>query len=416
MKRFSRPTSRRFSRAAATAVCAGSLAIGGLVVADSAQAAAPYTASSYNMPSTRQALATSVDVSGVISAVPTDTVTSLPLLGTSLIVDVTSAPGGALASVDVSPNTGLTATTDRPGKVRFVNADGTAKVEVSSRGGGQNVEAKAGQLSDVAGPGTWSGDVFGTGTATTVNFTTVANPDGSPGITGVTTSDTTAEIGDVRTRSHDDSQEASLSIRFTSGIQSRSLTIRVSTSSHDGQSRAKVAVSLSRVNGQSLPAADVVGAQVWNGVLCDGTPASISYTVNADGSISGASATPAATIDQQSGSGIKVQFADNQSVRIRVKSSDDDATFRVSVDERIRCAAADPAVNTPVSTTVPDDHGDDGPNHDAGDDHGNDGANHDVGDDHGGASQGSGNQGGDDQGGGSHGGDDGGHGGGGQHG
>ncbi|MCU1392093.1 MAG: hypothetical protein JWM34_521 [Ilumatobacteraceae bacterium] len=371
----------RISRAAATAFCAGSLALGGLTIG---AAGVSHATAPLDTPSARQVFATSAVLT---ASTPVATVTTLPLLGAPLVVDVTSAPGGTLASIDVSPSTGLTATTDRPGRVRFVNTDGTAKVEVSARGGGQSVDARAGQLSDVAGPGSWSGDVFGTGAATTVNFTTVANADGSPGITGVTSSDSTAQIGTVQTHSHGDSQEADVSIRFTSGIQARTLTIRVSAGNHDGASQARVSVSLGRLTGQALPAADVVGAHTWNGTLCDGTAASIAYTINADGSISGASATPTATIDAQSGQGINVTFADKESVRIRVRASADNATFRVSVDERIRCDAADPAVNTPVSTSIPDDNHGSVP---GGDDQG--------GDNHGGQ------PGGDDQGGDNHGG------------
>lgn len=364
---------KRFSRAAVTAFCASSLSLGGLAVGmTDAQAGAPY-----DSPSARQALATSVVLGDLTSSVPAATTTTLPLLGAPLTIDVTSGPGGALTSIAVNPASGLTATTVKSNRVRFVNDAGTAKVEVSSRGGGQNVSAKAGQLSDVAGPGTWSGDVFGTGTATTVQFTTVANADGSPNITGVSSSDPTAQIGTVESSTHDGSQQASVSVRFTSGIQARVLTIRVGVGTHDGQSRAKLSVSLSRLTGQSLPSADVAGPHTWNGLLCDGTAASIAYTVNADGTISAVTATPTADVHDESDKGVTVAFPTGERVQIRVNSSDDGATMAVSVKEKIRCNAADPAVNTPVST-MPDDHaggdqaGDDHGNHHNGDDHGSD--------------------------------------------
>ncbi|MCU1397087.1 MAG: hypothetical protein JWN62_196 [Acidimicrobiales bacterium] len=350
----------RISRAAVTVIGAGSLTIGGLAALEASGLPA-HAASPLSAPSTRQALAISAVLSAPAAA-PAETVTTLPLFGAPLSIDITSGPGSTIASIDVTPADGLTATADRPSKVRFVNAAGTAKVEVTSRGGGQNVEARAGQLSDVSGPGSWTGDVFGTGATTTVNFTTGAAADGSPTITGVTSSDASAVIGTLKVRSHDDASDAAVNVKFTNGIQARVLTIHVSVSTHDGESHAKVSVSLSRSSGRTLPVADVVGAQTWNGTLCDGTAASIAYTVNADGSITGASATPTADITQRSPNGIAVTFAEHEQVSIRVKSSDDATNLRVSVDERIRCDAADPAVNTPVSTTVPtsvDDHGND---------------------------------------------------------
>ncbi len=292
-----------------------------------------------------------------------DSITTLPLFGAPLTVDVTSAPGGTLASVSVNPADGLTATKVKPNKVTFVNDAGTVKVQVSSRGGGQNVSAKAGKLSDISGPGGWSGDVFGDGTTTTVGFEITAAADGSPDITNVTTSDATAVIGAVEYRGDDDGnhQGASVAITFTKGIQTRVLWIKVSVGNHhddDDESQAKVSVTLSRLAGTKLPAAAVVGPQTWNGTLCDGTEASISYTVNADGSISGATATPATATVEQGDHGLSVRFSDHEKVRIRVKSRDDGATLKVSVDEKIRCDAADPTVNTPISE--PDESSDDG--------------------------------------------------------
>ena len=62
--------------------------------------------------------------------ISTSTVT-LPLFGAPLTVDVSTGPGGALAAVNVTPADSMTASTDRPRKVAFVNDDGTAKVIVA---------------------------------------------------------------------------------------------------------------------------------------------------------------------------------------------------------------------------------------------------------------------------------------------
>ena len=134
----------RITRVGAAAACALALVAAGATVAS----AAPKPAS--------------------LLADTAPTTTTLPLFGAPLTIDVTSGPGGALASVTVDPAGTFTATKDRPHMVKFVNADGTAKVVVASRGGGQAVSAKAGKLGDIVGPGAWSGDVFNTGTANKV--------------------------------------------------------------------------------------------------------------------------------------------------------------------------------------------------------------------------------------------------------
>ena len=160
------------------------------------------------------------------------------------------------------------------------------------------MQARAGTLADITGPGGWSGDVFGTGVTTTVGFEVAAAPDGTPDIVNITTSDATAEIGEVDHDIGDEAARAKVSILFTNGIEQRTLSIRVTAASSDDASSAKVSVALSDVSGRRLPAEQVVGAHTWNGMLCDGTAASITYTVNADGSISGVTAIPAtASID-----------------------------------------------------------------------------------------------------------------------
>jgi hypothetical protein len=353
---------RRTTVAGITALCAGSLlAVVGVPAANAAPRAAAVRAAP--------------------AAVPDETTTTLPIFGAPLTIDVSSGPGGALTDVSITPADGFTATTVKPSRVRFVNDAGTVRVDVVNKHGGQRVSARAGQLSDLLGPGTWTGDIFGTGTETTVNYTIAATADGSPDITGVTTSDPTAEIGAVSRRGNDGRQGAFVRILFTSGIQARTLTIGVSIGTHEDQdSVAKLSVALSKTFGQELPADQVVGPQSWTGTLCDGTAATINYTINADGTISGVTATPnTATVDTNDRS-VSVKFSDHERVRIRVRS--DDGQMKVSVKERIRCDSADPTVNTPIS--VDDDEGDDHGDH--GDHHSDDSGHHDDGDDEGGNS------------------------------
>lgn len=302
-------------------------------------------------------------------AVPT--VTTLPLFGVPLTVSVATGPGGTLASVSVNPSDGLTATKVKPNKVVFVNEEGTAKVVVSGHDGRQGVQVKAGGLGDVSGPGGWSGDVFNTGVATTVAFTIGATADGGPGITGVSTSDPTADISATEYGSHDGDhddegemrQVASVKITFTSGGQSRSLGIRAEVKTDDeGTTHAKVSVGLGKLRGGVQPVVDAIGAKVCTGLLCDGTQATINYTVNADGSLTDVTATPDTATIENNGSKVSVRFSDSERVKIRAHVEDDG--IKVSVDEKIRCHdAADPTVNTPIDTTPTTDQGHDGDHH-----------------------------------------------------
>jgi hypothetical protein len=331
-----------------------------------------------------------------VPAVPT--ITTLPLFGVPLTVDVATGPGGTIASVAVNPADGLTATKVRPNKVAFVNEDGTAKVVVSGHDGRQGVQVRAGALTDVSGDGGWSGDIFGNGAATTVAFTVGAAADGGPDITGVSTDDPTAEISATEYEGSDGNdnhhgkdghgdgafQMAKVRIQFTSDGQSRSLSIRAEVGTHDGDTRAKVSVTLGKLRGVVQPAADAAGATSWTGLLCDGTEATVNYTINEDGSITDVSALPDTATISGEGRKVSVRFSSDERVKIRVSVRDEG--LKVNVDPRIRCEdAADPTVNTPIDTTIPSDDGDhhDGDHHRGGDD----------GDNHSGGGWGGGNDG-----------------------
>ena len=311
------------------------------------------------------------------AADPVPTTVTLPLFGAPLKIGITTGPGGALASVTVDPATGNTATSASPHKVVFQSANLTnptgdpAKVVIRSKQGGQSVSARAGSLADVSGPGSWSGDVFGTGTASTVAFNIVAAADGSPNITGVTAS-ADGVAGTVELSSGDDDDEgtemsARVSVKFTNaaGDQSRNLSIKVKVETdEDGSTSAKLSISLGRIKGVEGKA---VGSHMWTGLLCDNTSASITYVVAADGTITVGAITPAGATTSSNDGKTTVTFATGEQVRIKV--SDEDGQMTVSVKEKIRCNSADPTFN---GSSVPTTAGDNNDNHQGGggDNHG----------------------------------------------
>jgi len=310
-------------------------------------------------------LLSGVGLEKVAAADPVPTTVTLPLFGAPLEFTITSGPGGALADVSVDPATGVTATQLRPHKVVFEVANAAdptslGKVSVRSKHGGQSVSTRAGSLADVSGAGSWSGDVFGTGTATTVNFTIGDVGDGTPDITGVTSDDATAVISDVQHSTGDDDEgteaSAKVTVTFTNaaGDTSRTLTIRAKVETdEDGTTSAKVSVSLGRLKGLAVDAATAAGPHTWSGVLCDNTAATITYDVATDGSVSNVVATPAADRVRSDGGKIEVRFSDKERVRIRVR--EDNGQITINVDERIRCDSPDPTTNAATTSTVADD-------------------------------------------------------------
>jgi hypothetical protein len=319
--------------------------------------------------------------SSAVAADPVPTTVTLPLFGAAVTFDITTDAGGAITDVAVDPADGTVATKLKPHKVVFKSANpadptDTARVVIKSGHGGQSVSARAGSLGDVSGAGVWSGDVFGDGVTTTVNFTVGAAADGSPDITGITTSGAAAVVGEVKHSSGDDhegdesSQSARVSIKFTNtaGDLSRSLSIKVRVHTEDdgddddGDSSAKLSISLGRIKGVAEMA---VGPHTWIGRLCDNTPASIDYTVAADGTITLGAIAPAGATSETSDHGVKVTFATGERVRIKVSSHHDQ--LKVSAQEKARCNSADPTTNAEIS--IPPDNGDhhDGDHHGDGD-------------------------------------------------
>jgi hypothetical protein len=316
----------------------------------------------------------------------TNTVT-LPL-PVPLTVTISTGPGGALANVSVDPADGLVATKLRPGKVVFVNDTTGVKVTIQSHGNTQSVSARAGTLAQISGNGGWSGDVFGTGTATSVAYTVGDRGDGTPDITGVTSSDATAVVSPTQYGSGDDDDEqrssARTTVTFTNGSQSRTLTIRasVSSESEDGTPRtqARVSVTLGRIRGVAQDTAVAAGAKTWTGMRCDGSTATVNYTVNADGTLSNVSSTPAAVRSDVRGGEADIRLSNDERIRIRVRL--DNGQITVNVDPRFRCDSPLPSVNTPTSLGGGDDSADDGNDHHGGGD--DEGGDHHGGDDHGG--------------------------------
>jgi hypothetical protein len=309
---------------------------------------------------------TAVPEAPVEPVVAASSAVTLPLFGASLVVDINVDPGGNLVDVALNQPGDFTATTVKPNKVVFVNEADGVKVKVKAKHGGQRIEARAAELADVSGPGQWKGDIFENGQTTVVDFMVGALADGSPDLTGVTvTSPLEFTIGEVQYDSGDKHggvhARASVAIQFTDSGESRTVWVSVSLRTSESHTSANLSIGLSRIKGAEIPEGDTVGAHSWSGMLCDGTTATIDYTVGEDGSIADVTASPeGAEIKTGEHGGVGVRFATGESVRINVRDSD--RQLQVGADDRIHCDAGDPSVNTEI-----DDDADTGDRDDRGD-------------------------------------------------
>jgi hypothetical protein len=289
---------------------------------------------------------------------------SLMLLGAPLTIDISIDPGGNLVDValnPLNPTDTFTATTVKPNNVVFVNEAEGVSVKVKAKHGGERIEARAADLTAVSGAGQWKGDVFENGQpAATVDFTVGARADGSPDITGVAvTSSVEFTIGDTEYNADDERASASVAIQFADSGQKRTLRFKVSVRTGEDHTSAKLTIGLSRIKGAEIPDGLAVGQHTWGGMLCDGTDASVTYTVGDDGSITDVTASPEGADIKSGHHGTMVRFATGEWVQIKVR--DKDGVLQVGVKDRIRCDAPDPTVNTPID---PDADTGDGDSHD----------------------------------------------------
>ena len=107
---------------------------------------------------------------------------TLPLMGTSLQVDIALDTVGVIKTVDVNPLSGMTKTKADPGYVRFATSDGKTSVSVLARGGRLSLTERT-TLDNLKGNGSWSADVFGTKAKSTVDYTIGKDGSGNPTVT-----------------------------------------------------------------------------------------------------------------------------------------------------------------------------------------------------------------------------------------
>jgi hypothetical protein len=243
---------------------------------------------------------------------------SLPLLGTTLTVDVALDGVGNISGVTLNPSTTLSSTSTAKDVVKFSNTDGSVKVSVKASGDRMAVKARS-TLENLLGAGTWSANVFGTGSAS-VDYAIAKDADGNPTVSigditapsGVvaTKVDPTSKASPKSSKKSDGRAWAFAGVSFSHDGFTKRLSISISAVLPDGP--AKLAIVLSGRDRQKLNGSldQLAGARTWSAKLCDGTPVEVDYHVTTDGTVvfDGTTGAPATERDLKAGSD-KLKFS-----------------------------------------------------------------------------------------------------------
>jgi hypothetical protein len=216
---------------------------------------------------------------------------TIGVVGSPLAVTVSVDEIGHLTEVTVG---GVVAEGDGH-KVRFASEDDSTRVAVQAKNHKLTADIKAADLAAILGSHVWAAPLFGSDTDTEVTFKVVENGSGHPELADVAvTSDADFVVGDVGNEVEDDEAESSVKVTFTSNGYTMTLKIKVSMDldnddDDDDDSSVKLKIELrgkdvQKLRRQALDA--LVGAHVWDGRLCDGTPVGVGYTISEDGDIS----------------------------------------------------------------------------------------------------------------------------------
>ncbi|MCL1598560.1 MAG: hypothetical protein M3094_05215, partial [Actinomycetia bacterium] len=248
-------------------------------------------------------------------------------------------------------------------KVTFdLGTDGSTTVQVKAKGEKLSTKVKTSNLGSLVGNGTWVGDVFGDGTVTTVTYTIAQVGGDMPylEITSVTVDSTVANSlsGPFTKADGDDDDneqeyESQAKVTFTQDGYTKTLKIEVETKYDDDEDHAvngvygKLKIELKGKDRQVLAGADIYGAQSWTGLLCDGTTASVNYTVAQDGTLTVddvAVADGASYSVDYDDNGFKVEFTDtagNDGAKVKVELEDEHGTLELKVKSKTTTSCDD---------------------------------------------------------------------------
>lgn len=263
-------------------------------------------------------------------------------------------------------------------KVTFdLGTDGSTTVQVKAKGEKLSTKVKTSNLGSLVGDQTWTGDVFGAGFPATVNYT-IAQVGGDMPYLEITSvevvSDITNSVNGPYTKQDGDGDdneqeyESQATVTFTQDGYTKTLKIEVETKYDDDEDHAvngvygKLKIELKGKDRQALAGADVYGDKSWTGLLCDGTTASVGYTVAADGTMTVNSVVVADgasyTVDNDD-NGFKVEFTDtagNDGAKLKVELENEDGTLQLKVKAKTTTSCDDGDDDSQYKSDDDEDH------------------------------------------------------------
>lgn len=295
----------------------------------------------------------------------TTTTVTVPSLVSGLMVVVEADSNGSLVSVELhgagdpespAPD-GFVATKVDSRRVRFEHSTGV-RVEVKAKHDKLETKFRTATLEELVGTHTWTGDVLGE--ELTVTFTIGDDGAGGPMLSLDSVVPDIATISGPSTEIKVHEIEVEAKLKFENDLGQRAeleIEVEVHTAAADHDpGRASLKIKLKTKDEKTrVPLLDLVGVpQGWSGTMCNGTPASATWSVDGSGAISGIVVSPTTAEVEIKHDGFKVRFGDDSKLEVKVKVKDD-GIAEVKVKPKIKCHdASDPLVNTDI---VDDDHG-----------------------------------------------------------
>lgn len=317
---------------------------------------------------------------------------NLTLPGVPIDLDVVLDDFGNIDTV--SFDFGFTKDHESDHKVTFAKTDdGSTVVKVKAEGAKLTAKVKTSNFGDLVGDHVWTGDIFGTGVASTVSFTIVQVGSGDSAYLEITsvavTSPFESSVEGPRTEAghggDEDEYESKATIEFFDNGYTKSLKIEVETEHEDEEGddhegfHAKLKIELRGKDRQELLGDEAIGTHTWDGLLCDGTNASVTYTVAVDGSLTldvvSVAGEVTYTVDDDHGDD------DDHELRIRFTDTNGDDDAKLRVEAEWEDGSIELSVKSKTTDSCDDgDHDDDDGDHDD-DDEGDDDSSDDDDDD-----------------------------------
>lgn len=228
---------------------AGLLAIPAVAVAGDSTDAAEDSAKA----DTTEEVVADEEVAEEITAEPSAVIT-IPVLGSDLVVTVTLDDEGTLADVALDPAADFEAMTNANSeadhKMTFSAEDGSVVVKVAAKHGAISTKVKVDSVDALVGPGTWTGDVFGTGDIATVNYTISVDAAGMPLVTidesvNFALAGAEMEVKQGEVESKDGEAESTAKVEFEYDGDKRKLKITAKMETKDGESRVGLKITIS---------------------------------------------------------------------------------------------------------------------------------------------------------------------------